>query len=168
MARRCKTDDFSLLIKQAREKITSLNITTDIIVGFPGETDEEWQTSLNYIERIGFSHIHIFTYSQRQGTKAASLTEQVSNNVKKSRSKTLHSLANTMRSTYMKSFVGSERPVLWETQDEQGRWIGYTDNFIRVALNESKTESLENLITKIELTNFDDNSNLIEAQAVNS
>ena len=168
MARRCKTDDFSLLIKQAREKITSLNITTDIIVGFPGETDEEWQTSLNYIERIGFSHIHIFTYSQRQGTKAASLTEQVSNDVKKSRSKTLHSLANTMRSTYMKSFVGSERPVLWETQDEQGRWIGYTDNFIRVALNESKTESLENLITKIELTNFDDNSNLIEAQAVNS
>ncbi len=73
MVRRCKTNDYKKLIQQARYKIPNFNITTDIIVGFPGETEEEWQESINFIEEIMFSHIHIFTYSKRDGTKAASL-----------------------------------------------------------------------------------------------
>ncbi|MEN8260273.1 MAG: tRNA (N(6)-L-threonylcarbamoyladenosine(37)-C(2))-methylthiotransferase MtaB, partial [Pseudomonadota bacterium] len=76
MARRCKTEEFACLAEQARREIPDINITTDIIVGFPGETEEEWRSGLNFIEKIGFGHIHIFSYSKREETKAASMPEQ--------------------------------------------------------------------------------------------
>jgi len=83
MARRCKTAEFRQMVEQARTEIPFFNITTDIIVGFPGETEQEWQESLEFIEETGFSHIHIFTYSPRQGTKAATLPNAVPNALKK-------------------------------------------------------------------------------------
>lgn len=83
MARRCKTEDFIKLITQAHACVDDFNVTTDIIAGFPGETDEEWQESLTFIERCNFSHIHIFPYSPRQGTRAALLPDQISSAVKK-------------------------------------------------------------------------------------
>jgi len=71
MSRRCKVEDFSTLIDQARTAIPDFNVTTDIIVGFPGETEEEWASTLKNVESIGFGHIHIFAFSPREGTKAA-------------------------------------------------------------------------------------------------
>ncbi len=65
MGRRCKTKDFKSIVQKARDEISNFNITTDIIVGFPGETEDEWQESLKFINEVGFSHIHIFTYSKR-------------------------------------------------------------------------------------------------------
>ena len=70
MGRRCKTKDFEHLVTEARAGIADFNVTTDIIVGFPGEGREEWRDSLRFIEKIGFSHLHIFPYSPRAGTKA--------------------------------------------------------------------------------------------------
>ncbi len=77
MARRCKTDEFAALVEQARARVPDINISTDIIVGFPGETEEEWAETLAFVRRIGFGHIHIFSYSPRQGTKAAALPDHV-------------------------------------------------------------------------------------------
>jgi len=83
MARRCKTADFKKLVEHARTVVPNFNVTTDIIVGFPGESEQEWQESLAFIEETGFSHIHIFTYSKRAGTKAVNLAGQISKSEKK-------------------------------------------------------------------------------------
>lgn len=156
MVRRCKTDDFKDLIIRARNEIPNFNLTTDIIVGFPGESDEEWQDSIKFIEESLFSHIHIFTYSKREGTKAASLANQVSTKIKKERSRQLHTLAKSMRQICLHEQINKSHSVLWEARNENNAWTGYTDNFIRV---ESKSAydldlDLENNISKIKITDI--------------
>ncbi len=138
MARRCKTEEFSKIVRQAREQIPHFNLTTDIIVGFPGETEQEWLESYDFIQQTGFSHIHIFTYSPRQETKAAILPNQVSNEVKKQRSQQLHQLAENMKTKFQQQNLGIIFPVLWEGQTEfqQDGYIkifGYTPNYLRVS-----------------------------------
>ena len=97
MARRCKTEEFANIVSHLRQINPSFNITTDIIVGFPGETEEEWQESLEFIRHVGFGHIHIFTYSPREGTKASTLSNPVQEPIKKQRSQQLHQLGDEMR-----------------------------------------------------------------------
>ena len=165
MARRCKTNDFKTLVKQARNEIPNFNLTTDIIVGFPGETEEEWQESVSFIEETQFSHIHIFTYSKREGTKAASLINQVEIAVKKERSKQLHVLAKSMRQKLLTEQIGNNHTVLWETKNENGNWFGYTENFIRAILKNS-TQELENKITKIKIASVDNDANYCIAESL--
>ncbi len=154
MARRCKSNDFRNLIKQARAEIENFNVTTDIIVGFPGETDSEWRESCDFIQEIEFSHIHIFTYSVREGTRAASLPNQVAPEIKKKRSRELHELAKSMRNDFLSRQLGETHPVLWENQNNS-RWNGYTDNFLRVELNNSTSVNLENQISNVRLIGVD-------------
>ena len=151
MARRCNTNDFKKIINEARNQIENFNITTDIIVGFPGETNDEWQKSIKFIEEIGFSHIHIFSYSRRQGTKASSFDNQVDPSIKKERSKELHKLTKLMRSEILSDEIGNEYSVLWESKDNHGNWTGYTDNFIKVILKNHK-KNLQNKISKVKIT----------------
>ncbi len=166
MVRRCKTNDYKKLIQQARYKIPNFNITTDIIVGFPGETEKEWQESINFIEEIMFSHIHIFTYSKRDGTKAASLSNQVDSLIKKERSKQLHDLAKTMRQSVLDDQLGKMYSVLWETRNDEKAWVGYSENFIRVELKHNNTLELENKITNIKLTGITDNASHCMAEII--
>lgn len=138
MARRCKTEEFAEIVRQLREKIPHFNITTDIIVGFPAETEQEWQDSFSFIEKLGFGHIHIFTYSKRDGTKAATLPEQIHNDVKKQRSQALHDLAQRLKQQFYSENLGAVFPVLWEGYSEpladgKQRVFGYTPNYLRVA-----------------------------------
>ena len=86
MSRRCHTADFRALVAQARAAVPDINITTDIIVGFPGETAKEWQETLAFVEAVHFGHIHIFAYSPRAGTKAANLPDPITRGVKRERS----------------------------------------------------------------------------------
>jgi len=156
MARRCKTDEFANIVKQARKQIKNFNITTDIIVGFPGETELEWQQSFDFIKAVGFGHIHIFTYSSREGTKAATLPNQLTNEIKKQRSKQLHELAETMKQQFVAENIGQEYAVLWEGQkrdlDSNNQYVfGYTPNYLRVSCKILKTESIENKIINAEL-----------------
>jgi threonylcarbamoyladenosine tRNA methylthiotransferase MtaB len=151
MARRCKTTEFSTIVQQAREQIPNFNVTTDIIVGFPGETEQEWQESYAFIEQIGFGHIHIFTYSPRQGTKAATLPNPVIIKEKKQRSQQLHQLAKTMKSDFQQRNLGQNFSVLWEAQTEllandQIKVFGYTPNYLRVATLIPADRSFENQI----------------------
>jgi len=151
MARRCKTEEFGQIVKLARATIPHFNITTDIIVGFPGETELEWQESFDYIKSLGFGHIHIFSYSPREGTKAAGLPDQVDQNTKKLRSKQLHELADTMKHRFIAENLGEQANILWEGQKEAQkdgvvRHFGYTPNYLRVACDVAPDLILENRI----------------------
>lgn len=151
MARRCKTAEFSQIVHEARQKVPNINITTDIIVGFPGETEQEWQESFEFIKKTGFGHIHIFTYSTRSGTKAATLPNPVLNTIKKQRSQQLHLLAEQMKQTFMHQNLGKAAEILWEGQKEEidankQKVFGYTPNYLRVATMINSKESLENQI----------------------
>ena len=157
MARRCKTEEFAAIVSQLRTQIPSFNITTDIIVGFPGETEDEWQDSFDFIKQTGFGHIHIFTYSRREGTKAATLPNQVANETKKQRSRQLHQLADEMKLRFCQDNIGNEFPVLWEGYSElleggNQRVFGYTPNYLRVACVIGNDESVENQTIKCVIT----------------
>ena len=158
MARRCKTDDFSNLVKQARQSVNNFNVTTDIIVGFPGETEAEWNASLDFIQKIRFSHIHIFTYSQRAGTKAATLDNQVDKNIKRQRSKQLHELVRNLHRDFLNNQLGQQANVLWETKNEDNVWTGYTENFTRVETRLNEAMNLENKITPVTIDALADNN----------
>ncbi len=157
MARRCKTEEFGQIVKLARETIPHFNITTDIIVGFPGETEEEWQESIEYIKNIGFGHIHIFSYSPREGTKAATLPNQIGNEVKRRRSRELHDLAEVMKQQFAEQNLATTANVLWEGQTEKladgrVRYFGYTPNYLRVACDVDAASALENSILPARLS----------------
>ena len=157
MARRCKTEEFTAIVSQLRTQIPNFNITTDIIVGFPGETGQEWQDSFDFIKQTGFGHIHIFTYSRREGTKAASLPNQVTNEIKKQRSRQLHQLADEMKLKFCRDNIGNEFPVLWEGYSEpveggKQQVFGYTPNYLRVACVIRNDESVENQTIKCVVT----------------
>ncbi|MFZ2171064.1 MAG: tRNA (N(6)-L-threonylcarbamoyladenosine(37)-C(2))-methylthiotransferase MtaB [Methylococcaceae bacterium] len=157
MARRCKTEEFAAIVSQLRRQIPHFNITTDIIVGFPGETEQEWQDSFDFIKQTGFGHIHIFTYSSREGTKAATLPNQVANEIKKQRSRQLHQLADEMKLKFCQDNIGSEFPVLWEGYNEpleggKQRVFGYTPNYLRVSCVIGNNQSIENHTITARLT----------------
>ncbi len=166
MARRCKTAEFSQLLTEARGKIRELNITTDIIVGFPGETDSEWQQGMDYLETLDFGHIHIFSYSPRPGTKAERLPNAVNDETRRSRSQQLHALAAEMKQRCLDAMIDTQQMVLIETrtQDENGDWYwGYTPNYHRVRIAASR-DNLETTVAVVAITGNDSDSNLLHGE----
>ncbi len=168
MSRRCKIADFSSLINQARDVIPNFNVTTDIIVGFPGETDAEWQQTMEAIEAIGFGHIHIFSYSPREGTKASRLANPVGSEIKKSRSLELHDLADKLKQAMLQQQLNQTVEVLWESPkasdlvNKQGvRYEGYTPNFCRVETYVENTVLLESRIKSTTLMGLSDNKGFL-------
>jgi len=167
MARRCKTTDFDALTQALRKAVPHFNITTDIIAGFPGETSEEWQESLDFIATQGFGHIHAFTYSEREGTKAANLPGAVPVPVRQERSRQLHELGERLKAQQLSRSIGQVAQVLWErgkpVSDMLGdskasdrpaekalwRYQGYTPNYQRVVIHSG--EDLANRILPTEL-----------------
>ncbi len=170
MSRRCKTADFADLVSQARQSIPDFNVTTDIIVGFPGETEEEWQTSLETIESIGFGHIHIFSFSPREGTKAARLDNPVDDVIKRHRSKELHELAEKLKQMFFQQQLGKQLDVLWENHkiDEQGllRYSGYTPNFCKVESISGNDVLKEGILKRTEITGISSNKLVLEGKVL--
>lgn len=157
MSRRCKTDSFRHLVEQARQSVPGFNVTSDIIVGFPGETEEEWRQTMEYVESVGFGHLHIFSYSAREGTKAARLSNPVEEAVKKMRSLEMHQLAERLKQDFASSQLGQSVPVLWERQRIEGgkaKYSGYTPNFMKVETSVSNTVLLENRIVDTRLSAY--------------
>ena len=129
-------------------------LTTDVIVGFPGETEEEFRQSMEFVDKVDFYETHIFKYSRREGTKAAVMENQVSEQVKAQRSALMISLGEKKRRAYEESFVGSEVEVLVEEPDMiDGRKVqtGHTKEYIKVALESG--EDLKNQIVKVRIDN---------------
>ncbi len=157
MARRYTAAAYARLIAAARAAIPDFNLTTDLIVGFPGESEEAWAQTVAFVQRIGFGHIHIFTYSTRAGTAAARMPNQVAGAVKRDRSRQLHALAARMKAQILGRYVGATRSVLWEGPGEKlpagdVRWTGYTENYLRVETTTPAGLNLENRILPVRLT----------------
>jgi threonylcarbamoyladenosine tRNA methylthiotransferase MtaB len=157
MARRCKTSEFSTLTHIARDAVSDFNITTDVIVGFPGETEQEWEETMCFVESQNFGRLHIFPYSARQGTKAATLPYQISKSVKQQRCKALASLGLQIQQRSMQLLVGSTQKILWESStasesDEVITYSGYTPNYHRAQITVSKNTELAYQISSIFLT----------------
>lgn len=136
MLRRTNQVQFRALVEAARACIPGLNITTDVIVGFPGETDEEFAMSEGFIREMNFAGMHVFRYSKRPGTAAARMKGHISENVKKVRSARLIAMAAEGEQHFAEQFTGQTLDVLWENvagATEDGFInVGYTDNYIRV------------------------------------
>ncbi len=137
MARRTSRAGFRVLASAARAQIPDLSLSTDIIAGFPGETDADFAATSEFVAEIDFSRLHVFGYSPRPGTAAARMVDQVPAAVKKERVARLIDQGHRQSEAFHRRFEGSCRPVLWERvvgADARGlRWIGYSDNYIRVS-----------------------------------
>ena len=156
MNRRYSVEEFKNIVELLKKNYEDVNLTTDIIVGFPGETEEEFQKTYEFLKEIKFYKMHIFKYSQRKGTKAAVMSEQIDGNKKEERSRKLIELSDKNEKEYNKKYVGKEVEVLWE-EEKEGFYKGHTKNYILAYLkvdNEIKKEGeeekkkLENTITK--------------------
>ena len=135
MSRRCRTHEFRELAATARASVPGFNITTDIIVGFPGETDAEWAQTLAFTREMKFGHVHIFSYSPRIGTKAATMAGQVDRKTKRLRSRQLHGVAARSRREVLQGLVGTTTDMLIEQRTDGGRYAGYSTNFVRIELD---------------------------------
>ncbi len=151
MRRRYTTSQYADLVATARRLIPDLAVTTDVIVGFPGETAEEFAASLSFVEKIEFARLHVFKYSARPGTAAATMPHQVPYVEKKKRSETILKLAWESSQRFRRRFLGRRMEVLWETacRDDKHTWSGLTDNYIRVITRSER--DLANTITSTRL-----------------
>ena len=152
MNRRYTTEEFKEVTKRLRTKFPNAALTTDIIVGFPGETEEEFEATKEFLERIHFYEMHIFKYSKRKGTKAAVMPDQVPEQVKTERSKVLLALAQEMSEEFREYYVGRPEEILLEETDEIAGnvyFTGYTKEYVKIAVPEAEGE--ENILVKIQL-----------------
>jgi len=154
MARRTSQVQFSQLGQAARAAILDLSITTDIIVGFPGETEAEFAESIAFVEEMAFAKLHIFRYSRREGTAAATMRGQVPAPVAQERSQRMHTLNAELEQTFRQRFVGRTMPVLWESPEPYGfglQWSGLTGNYLRVVTHTRPDTDLRNQVIETNL-----------------
>lgn len=154
MARRTTRADFAQLVAHARAAIPDLAISTDIIVGFPGETDAQFQNTLNYVRELAFSRLHIFRYSARTGTAAASFPGQLSKALITERVRQMHILGAELEHAFLAAHIGRTLPVLWEHAEPFGtgqRWSGLTPNYLRVLLETPPAINLHNQVTAVDI-----------------
>ena len=166
MARRCKTGDFRKLLAHIRESVPGFQVSTDIIVGFPGETEADWRQTLEFVREMRFSHTHVFSYSPRAGTKAAGLPDPVDKNTRKQRSQAMHKLAAEMKAEALNQNLNREHHVLWESaqaSDDSCRvtYGGYTENYLRVETTVEKDILLENCISNFRPEKISDNGQIL-------
>lgn len=148
MNRRYTTQEFEDGTKLLREKFPNASLTTDIIVGFPGETEAEFNSTYEFLEKIAFYKMHIFKYSQRKGTKAAVMENQIDGAVKEKRSKKLIELSDKNEEEYNLEYIGKVVEVLIEEKDGEF-YKGHTKNYIEVWV---KGENLENKIVNVKIS----------------
>ena len=148
MNRRYTTEQFKEIVKRLRNTYSDVNLTTDIIVGFPGETEEEFEKTYKFLDEIKFYKMHIFKYSQRKGTKAAVMQNQIPGDIKELRSRRLIELSNKNEFEINQKYIGKKVEVLFE-EEKEGVFKGHTANYILVYCNDEK-ENLSNKIQEVE------------------
>ncbi|MBP1559648.1 MAG: tRNA (N(6)-L-threonylcarbamoyladenosine(37)-C(2))-methylthiotransferase MtaB [Oscillospiraceae bacterium] len=152
MNRRYITADYEALVNALRENFENCSITTDIMVGFPGETEEDFEASLRFAEKISFAKAHIFPYSPRKGTPAAEMAEQVPEDVKHRRAAQMGEAMEKCHSKFMESQVGLTVPVLFEREKSDKIPRGYTPNYTLVKiLTKNSNKSLRNQLFYVKI-----------------
>ncbi|MGD9030285.1 MAG: tRNA (N(6)-L-threonylcarbamoyladenosine(37)-C(2))-methylthiotransferase MtaB [Anaerolineae bacterium] len=134
MGRPITTAEFAHLVEAAHAAIPDVAVTTDVLVGFPGEDDDAFRESYEFVKRMGFAKLHVFPYSPRPGTPATKLPHQVPHQVRSERARRMRDLGVLQRRRFVARFLGRELAVLWERQGSDGRWTGWTDNYIQVSV----------------------------------
>lgn len=147
MNRKYTTEDFEKVVQRLRNAFPNVVLTTDIIVGFPAETEEEFNTTYEYLKKIEFYKMHVFKYSQRKGTRAAVMPNQVDSKIKEERSRKLIELSNENEKKFLEKYIGKEVEVLFEQKDN-GYIKGHTSNYILVKTKEAE---IENKIKKVKI-----------------
>lgn len=151
MGRPYTAELFAEKVALARCAIPDLAVTTDVIAGFPGETDEAFSESVAFMREIGFSRTHVFPYSRRPGTKAADMPDQVPHRIKHARAAALRAVGEESGREFCASLLGQTLPILWEQPSQPpDEWSGLTDNYVRVFARSDR--SLHNRIVAARLT----------------
>ena len=146
MNRRYTAQQFKKIVELLRKTYPDVILTTDVIVGFPGETEEEFNTTYEFLKVINLYKMHVFKYSPRKGTKAAAMTEQIDGKIKEERSKKLIELSDENEMKYNQNYVGKTIEILWE-EEKDGVYKGHTKNYLLTEYVPNKNvECLENQI----------------------
>lgn len=154
MNRKYDTEKYRDAVNTLRNYMPDVAITTDIIVGFPGESEEDFKKSYEFAQEMKFSKIHVFPYSPKKGTPAAQMKEQISNEIKSERVKNLMSLSDKMSKDFIEGFIGKDVEVLFERKCEDGQYEGHTSNYIKVF-----ADSKEDIINNIKLVKLKNSDN---------
>ena len=150
MNRRYTTTQFKEIVGIIRKAYKNANLTTDIIVGFPQETEEEFKKTYEFLKEIKFYKMHIFKYSPRKGTLAEKMQGQILPQIKEERSRKLIELSDKNEEEYNKEYIGNEVEVLWE-EEKQGIYKGHTKNYILVEQQKESAKQKENTIENVEI-----------------
>lgn len=152
MNRHYTTEQYKEVVEKLRKEIENVSITTDIIVGFPGETDDEFDKTYNFLKDIKLSRMHIFKYSPREGTRAAEMKEQVDGKIKDKRSDILEELNKKLEAEFMSKFIGTRKMVLYEQHYncDSEYYEGYTENYIKVVAKSDVNIKDKIIDTKLE------------------
>ena len=161
MNRRYKTEQFKEIARILRKTFEDAILTTDIIVGFPGESEQEFESTYTFLKEIKFYKMHIFKYSPRKGTKAAMMPNQIDGNKKEERSRRLIALSNKNEKEYNESYVGKEIEILFE-EEKDGIWQGHSKNYILAHYKTS--ENMENKIVKLKCIEAKEEYILVEKE----
>ena len=156
MNRRYTTEEFEQGVNRLRKVFPNVALTTDVIVGFPGETEEEFNQTYEFLKRIKFYKMHIFKYSQRKGTKAAVMPNQINGDIKEERSRKLIELSDRNEREYNEQYIGKEVEVLFEEphiEDGKRYFKGHTTNYMVVKKQTNK--NIENQIEKVKIIGLD-------------
>lgn len=155
MNRNYTTAQYKHVVEKLRNTIEGISITTDIIVGFPGESDREFEETYNFLKDIKLSKMHIFRYSKRKGTKAALMKEQIDEKVKEIRSHKLIELDEIHHTKFIKRFIGQKLRVLFEKQlhNRENYFEGYSDNYIKVIAKSNS--DISDKILDVEVTGIE-------------
>ncbi len=153
MNRKYNTLEFKEIVNRLRKYYSDVILTTDIIVGFPGESQEEFDCTYKFLDEIKFYKMHVFPYSPRTGTVAEKMPNQVQGDIKESRSKKLIELSNKNQLEYNQKYIDKDVEVLFEEKDESGYYKGHTQNYILVEYKSS--ENLENKIKVVKIKEAD-------------
>ena len=136
MCRKYNVDDFIAKVNKIRQVRPNISITTDVIVGFPGESEEEFQETYDFIKKVNFSELHVFPFSPREGTPAYSMPNQVSPNIKSQRVDALINLSHELEKEYRNKFIGQEMEVILEERNKStNKLSGFTSNYLKLEAN---------------------------------
>lgn len=149
MRRPYDTEQFREMMRRIRGKVPNIAITTDLMVGFPGETDEDFKESLVFCNDIAFSAMHIFKYSMRSGTPAAAMPDQIDPQIKERRAKQMADVAQKNKLDYERRFVGQTLRILVEEQTKDGLWTGHSSNYLLVTFPSENIRSGDFVDVKI-------------------
>jgi len=158
MRRRYRRELYSDRVQQIKQLMPHCCIGVDVIVGFPGETEEDFMDTYDFINQLDVSYLHVFTYSERANTAAATMAEVVPVGVRRERNEMLRILSKKKRRAFYEKHIGDQRPVLVE-KDKTGQLTGFTDNYIKVNLPDGDPE-LANSIMMVRLDHMGDNGNV--------